>query len=138
MKPSSTRRFACGRIFIASAILILVGGTRTGEAAGCHVTDRPVLAKSSPWESWLTGTPDATDVGGEPIVVRPRPCQGEDPAPHGSQSEPSAASTCTNLDLPLAFHLPRREVDGRVLLPLSLVNPLERPPRPRAWLPARR
>ena len=66
-------------ILALTGTLFLVTGPRTAQATGCHVPERPVLARSLSWERWLQGgySPAEPRVAPAPPAILPVPCQGE-------------------------------------------------------------
>jgi hypothetical protein len=68
-------------ILALTGTLMLVTGPRTAHATGCHVPERPVLARSLSWERWQKAgfSPANPLVVPAPPAFLPVPCQGETP-----------------------------------------------------------
>ncbi len=76
----SGRKLENHRLILAlTGTLFLVSGPRTAQATGCHVPDRPVLARSLSWERWERGgfSPAGPLLAPAPAAIVPVPCQGE-------------------------------------------------------------
>jgi hypothetical protein len=118
-----------GWIFLLWAVLCLLSGVKTTQAAGCHIQDRIVLGSTLSWEKEL-----AVDVSAEPLVQLPPvlavpPCQGE--VPQVVQS--GSTSTCAALVRPLRFESSGQSDLIPIRSPSEPVRPplfrLDRPPR---------
>ena len=68
-------------ILALTGTLFLVTGPRTAQATGCHVPERPVLARSLSWERWQQAGYSPADplLAPAPPAILPVPCQGETP-----------------------------------------------------------
>ena len=68
-------------ILALTGTLFLVTGSRTAQATGCHVPERPVLARSLSWERWQQAGYSPADplLAPAPPAILPVPCQGETP-----------------------------------------------------------
>lgn len=66
-------------ILALTGTLFLVTGSRTAQATGCHVPERPVLARSLSWERWQQAGYSLADplLAPAPPAILPVPCQGE-------------------------------------------------------------
>ena len=121
-------------ILALTGTLFLVIGARTAQATGCHVPERPVLARSLSWERWQQAgfSPAHPLVAPAPPAILPVPCQGETPtlwsfasglvsadfAPDRVLKEPASGEH-------VAFESPSR-------VPFSIASRLDRPPRRRS------
>ena len=119
-------------ILALTGTLFLVTGQQPAKATGCHVPERPVLARTLSWERWQEAGYSHADprLAPAPPAILPMPCQGETPTlplfasgPVGADFvpdvvfEPSAAGEGVAYDSPL-----RR--------PFPIASRLDRPPRP--------
>jgi len=118
-------------ILALTGTLFLVTGSRTAQATGCHVPERPVLARSLSWERWQQAGYSPADplLAPAPPVILPVPCQGEtatlqwfasglvsaDFAPGRVLEEPASGER-------VAFESPSQ-------LPFPIASRLDRPPR---------
>jgi hypothetical protein len=86
--PAHLRRVL---VFLVTAVSCLLVSAGDGWAAGCHVTERPVLASKLSWENELAvDFSVAPPVLAPPVLIHP-PCHGEVPQWLGSTDRPSAA-----------------------------------------------
>jgi hypothetical protein len=118
-------------ILALTGTLFLVTGQRTAQATGCHVPERPVLARSLSWERWQQAgfSPANRLIVPAPPAIVPVPCQGEtatlqwfasglvsaDFAPGRVLEEPASGER-------VAFESPSQ-------LPFPIASRLDRPPR---------
>ena len=76
----SGRKLENHRLILAlTGTLFLVTGSRTAQATGCHVPERPVLARALSWERWQQAGYSPADplLAPAPPAILPVPCQGE-------------------------------------------------------------
>ena len=118
-------------ILALTGTLFLVTGSRTAQATGCHVPERPVLARFLSWERWQQAGYSLADplLAAAPPAILPVPCQGEtatlqwfasglvsaDFAPDRVLEEPASGER-------VAFESPSQ-------LPFPIASRLDRPPR---------
>ncbi len=118
-------------ILALTGTLFLVIGSLRADAAGCHVTDRPVLARSLSWERWQHGgyTPVDLVLAPAPPAIFPLPCLGETPTLQ------SFASGLVSADVTPRVHLERLVPEKHAVFesPSHAESPiasrLDRPPR---------
>ena len=119
-------------ILALTGILFLVTGPPTAQATGCHVPERPVLARSLSWEvgqqpGFSRFYPRAAPA---PAVIVPVPCQGETPTLQ------SFVSGLASADFAPGRYVGKLEPSGRhadceapALDPTPRSSRLDRPPR---------
>jgi hypothetical protein len=113
---------------LAEMILVL-SGTPEASAAGCHGPDRPVLARSLAWESWLGVGNSPAAVRAAPPVLVPLPCHGETPStPDGGVSLPNPAAIAAMTFFP-PVPRERMTLQSGDASPRLIASRLERPPR---------
>jgi hypothetical protein len=118
-----------GWMYFLSAVLCLLGGVNTTQAAGCHMQDRIALGSTPTWEKELE-----IDLSVEPLVQLPPvlavpPCRGE--VPHVVDFE--STRTSATLVGGLRFDPPRLSDFNAFQSPSEPIRPrllrLDRPPR---------
>ncbi len=116
---------------VLGGITCLLSSEKPARAAGCHIPDRPVLARTLSWERWLKNSAafDRGNVRPAPPALAPLPCHGETPTTPGIgitivAGEPAAI---TILFPPVAGE--RLAVDSGEASPERIAPRLERPPR---------
>jgi hypothetical protein len=116
---------------VLGGITCLLASAQPAYATGCHLPDRPVLARTLSWERWLRTGPGfgRGDARPAPPALAPLPCQGETPTTPGIgvtvvADQPAAP---TFISPPLAREsLP---VDSAGASPHWLALRVDRPPR---------
>lgn len=117
---------------IAVAALILAVSARESRAGGCHVPDRPILARATSWDAWATADPATlVESPAAPAAFRPLPCEGETPSHAGRDVPPAPSASTASLAIasPPAVGSPIRPAEGP-LAPTFIATPPDRPPRP--------
>ncbi len=118
-------------ILALTGTLFLVSSPRTAQAAGCHVPDRPVLARSLSWERWQQDgfSPADALLATAPAAIVPVPCQGETPTVQSSAGSLAGADLApdTVLEEPASREHVALETPSRV--PAPITSRLDRPPR---------
>jgi hypothetical protein len=120
----------CRRILFWLVFLGLIALERSAEAAVCHVSERPSLGISLPGtrQDLSTESPGLTG-NPRPAQLDQSPCPGEDFEFKSRSSVPGST-----LATEKTFETPAESEDfsldpPNLRTPLSILNPLERPPR---------
>jgi hypothetical protein len=120
-------------ILALTGTLFLVASPRTAQATGCHVPERPVLARSLSWERWQQAGYSHADslVPPAPPAIVPVPCQGETPTlqPFASGLVSADFAPGTVLEAPASGEHAAFEAPSLVSSPIA--SRLDRPPRRR-------
>ena len=118
-------------ILALTGTLFLVTGPRTAQATGCHVPERPVLARSLSWERWQQAGFSPADLLAAPAppAISPVPCQGETPTLQLFASSLVSADFAPGrvLEEPASGEHAAFEPPSQV--PSPLASRLDRPPR---------
>jgi hypothetical protein len=118
-------------ILALTGTLFLVTGPRAALAAGCHVPERPVLARSLSWERWQPAGWSLSDPKMTPVppALLPVPCQGETPTLHLFASGLVAADFWPGIVLELIDSGEHLAFDSPSRVPFPIDSRLDRPPR---------
>jgi hypothetical protein len=119
-------------ILALTGTLFLVATPRTAQATGCHVPERPVLARSLSWERWQQAgySPLFSLTAPAPAAIVPLPCQGETATLRtfaGGLTSVDYAPGMVVEEIAASGKLAAREAPAPV--PSPVVSRLDRPPR---------
>ncbi|WP_068416075.1 hypothetical protein [Planctomyces sp. SH-PL62] len=118
------------RLAIAVAALILAVSARDSRAGGCHVPDRPILARSTSWDAWATTGPAIlVEFPAAPAAFRPLPCEVETPSHSGRDVPPAPSASTASLAIatPPAVGSPLRPAEEPIA-PTFIATPPTVPP----------
>ena len=117
-------------ILALTGTLFLVAGPRTAQATGCHVPERPVLARSLSWERWQQGGYSPADplVAPAPTAILPVPCQGETPTLQSFASGLVSADLAPGRVLEEPVSGEHAACEAPSLVPSPIASRLDRPP----------
>jgi len=135
--PRSGPRFKiCLLALFATGIAGLIAGPQPAHATGCHVTDRPVLARSLSWLRWQrTGGSLTQPAVPAPPVLLPMPCPGEIPTHPSFSTRIMEPLFTTESRLDPRSPSERLVVSSVTASGLYIDTRLDRPPRhDSAWL----
>ena len=118
-------------ILALTGTLFLVTGSRTAQATGCHVPERPVLARSLSWERWQQAGYSLADplLAAAPPAILPVPCQGETATLQWFASGLVSADFAPGRVLEESASGERVAFESRSQLPFPITARLDRPPR---------
>jgi hypothetical protein len=129
---TSSCRFLMLGLAGASCFLL---GSRSAQATGCHIPDRPVLAHTFSWERWQSSGSSRQGMTAlpSPPAVRRLPCEGEIPTLPSPGNVPLGQALTTDLNIQAPPRGERAVVHSPESIPLVLASRLDRPPR-LAWV----
>ena len=118
-------------ILALTGTLFLVTGPRTAQATGCHVPERPVLARSLSWERWQQAgfSPANRLIVPAPPVIVPVPCQGETPTLQSFASGLVSAESAPGAILEEPASGEHVAFESLSEVPSPIASRLDRPPR---------
>lgn len=128
----SGRKFENRLLILAlTGTLFLATGPRAAQAAGCHVPERPVLARALSWERWQQSGYSSADsrLAPAPPALLPLPCQGETPTLQLFASGLVSADLAPGLVLKTSDSGEDVAVESPSRLPIPFASRLDRPPR---------